>query len=72
MPMHLNSLKRLSLVFVMLLVSQQATTIKAQSYNPQVGEPHADFALPDIATGELRRLSDFRGKKVLLIHFASW
>jgi len=30
-----------------------------------------DFALPDI-TGKLHSLSDFRGKKVLLLTWASW
>ena len=30
-----------------------------------------DFALPD-ANGRLHRLSDYRGKKVLLIAYASW
>lgn len=44
----------------------------AMAYDPQVGQSHADFSLPDINSGQMRRLSDFRGKKVLLIHFASW
>ena len=30
-----------------------------------------DFALPDL-TGRLHRLSDYRGRKVLLIAYASW
>jgi peroxiredoxin len=37
-----------------------------------VGQRHPDFTLPNIATGKPVSLSDFRGKKVLLIHFASW
>ena len=41
-------------------------------YKPTVGQPHPDFALPQIGTDNPVRLSDFRGKKVLLIHFASW
>lgn len=32
---------------------------------------YPDFRLPRIDEGDLR-LSDFRGKKVLLFHFASW
>jgi hypothetical protein len=44
----------------------------ANDYRPEVGKPHTDFVLPDIATGEPCRLSDFRGQKVILIHFASW
>lgn len=41
-------------------------------YSPQVGEVHADFVLPRIDSRKAVRLSDYRGKKVLLIHFASW
>jgi peroxiredoxin len=37
-----------------------------------LGEPHPEFTLPDIATGKPVSLSDYRGKKVLLIQFASW
>jgi len=37
----------------------------------EVGSPHPDFALPTL-DGGFARLSDYRGKKVLLIHFASW
>jgi hypothetical protein len=36
------------------------------------GERHPDFTLPNITDGKPMSLSDFRGKKVLLIHFASW
>jgi hypothetical protein len=51
-----------------------ATTLPAPAapYDPQVGQRHPDFTLPDLATGKPVSLSDFRGKKVLLIHFASW
>ena len=37
----------------------------------RVGQRHPDFELP-ILDGELARLSDYRGKKIVLIHFASW
>ena len=40
--------------------------------SPAVGERHPDFTLADIATEKPVSLSDFRGKKVLLIQFASW
>ena len=43
-----------------------------QTYQPRVGQPHPDFVLPNIETGEPVSLSQYRGKKVLLIHFASW
>ena len=35
------------------------------------GQMHPDFILPTI-DGKTLRLSDYRGKKVLLFHFASW
>ena len=52
------------------LVSAQST--RNASYRVEVGKPHPDFVFPDIKTGKATRLSDFRGKKILLIHFASW
>jgi peroxiredoxin len=36
------------------------------------GERYVGFTLPDIETGRPVSLSDFHGKKVLLIQFASW
>ena len=44
----------------------------AAGYAPAVGARHPDFTLPAIANGKPVSLSDFRGKKVLLIQFASW
>ena len=35
------------------------------------GSAYPDFVLPTV-DGEVLRLSDFRGKKILLFHFASW
>ena len=35
------------------------------------GQQHPDFLLPGLDGGFLR-LSDYRGKKVFLFHFASW
>jgi peroxiredoxin len=35
------------------------------------GEVHPDFHLPQVDGGS-GRLSGYRGKKLLLIHFASW
>lgn len=42
------------------------------SYSLKVGEVHPNFVLPNIEDGSAVALSQFRGKKVLLIHFASW
>jgi hypothetical protein len=41
-------------------------------YSPKVGQRHPDFTLADITTSAPISLSDLRGKKVLLIQFASW
>jgi hypothetical protein len=48
-----------------------ATFVQGQ-YSPKVGQRHPDFTLADIATGKPVSLSDYRGKKVVLIQFASW
>jgi hypothetical protein len=44
----------------------------ASSYAPKVGQRHPDFTLPTIGDRSPISLSNFRGKKVLLIQFASW
>ena len=44
----------------------------AESYSPRVGKPHPDFTLPSIVDREPVSLSQFRGRKVLLVHFSSW
>jgi hypothetical protein len=44
----------------------------AASYAPKVGERHPDFTLPTIDDRTPTSLSNFGGKKVLLIQFASW
>jgi len=46
--------------------------ICAQPYSPAVGQRHPEFTLPNIRDGKPVSLSVFRGKKVLLIQFASW
>jgi hypothetical protein len=43
-----------------------------RNYKPVVGQPHVDFILPSIDGDKQIQLSEFRGKKVLLLHFASW
>ncbi len=44
----------------------------ARPYAPKVGQRHPDFTLPRIDDRGPVSLSDFRGKRVLLIQFASW
>ncbi len=48
------------------------SSICADNYSPRVGEQHPDFTLPTIDDGRAISLEQFRGKKVLLIQFASW
>lgn len=44
----------------------------AEGYGPLVGEFHPDFVLPSLVDRTPISLSQCRGRKVLLIHFASW
>ena len=55
------------------MFDQDANTI-AYQYVPlkQKRGPHPDFILPSIHGDDVIQLSDYRGKKVLLLHFASW
>ena len=53
-------------------LSMLAAGASAGGYSPQVGRPHPDFVLPNLVDGSPVALSEFRGRKVLLIHFASW
>jgi len=53
-------------------VTALATTASAEPYGPRDGARHGDFTLPAIVDRRPVSLSDFRGKKVLLIQFASW
>ena len=55
-----------------IVVSSSLATRSTADYEPIVGQPHIDFVLPRIDNRQPVALSQFRGKKVLLIHFASW
>ena len=66
------TMRRSALFLVTPVLMAAATPAPAAEYAPKVGQRHPDFTLPDIATGKPATLSDFRGKKVLLIHFSSW
>ncbi len=60
------------LVKLCLLATSLPAVAQFGPYEPMVGKSHPNFTLPQIANGEAISLSQFRGKKVLLIHFASW
>jgi len=51
--------------------ARPATGDDTVSVGTGVGQMYPDFLLPNI-DGGWGRLSDARGKKTLLIHFASW
>ncbi len=66
---------RWSLIGALWLVASTAAVtapVLADDYAPQVGSPHVAFTLPTIDDGRPVSLAQFRGKKVLLIQFASW
>jgi len=54
------------------LILGSISQASASGYAPKVGQRHPDFTLPTIGSRSPVSLSDFRGKKVLLIQFASW
>ena len=61
-------------LLTLLLVVLPATAEAWQGAGNQieVGKPYPDFVLPRIDNGQPLRLSDYRGRKVILVHFASW
>ena len=59
-------------IILTLTLAGTMTIAKAEPYQPKVGQRHPDFALANIETGKPVALSNFRGQKLLLIHFASW
>lgn len=61
----------LAFLLIVVLVAVAQSVLGAE-YRPQIGKPYNDFVLPRIDAREPIALSQFRGKKVLLIHFASW
>ncbi len=63
----LRYLVRLLLLEIAML---HATSVAA--FEPKVGELLADFTLPRIDNGEPLSLTAYRGRKVLLVMFASW
>jgi hypothetical protein len=55
-----------------VLLALAACAPAPAGHEPAVSARHPDFTLPNIADGKPVSLSNFRGKKVLLIQFASW
>lgn len=63
---------RTRFALVWMAAAMAAVSSVRAGYSPEVGRRHPDFTLPDIATGRPVSLSDYRGRRVLLIHFAGW
>ncbi len=65
---------KLSILVLTLAIPFFGLTAAAQDRPPiatKSGEMYPDFVLPTL-DGDIKRLSDFRGKRILLFHFASW
>ncbi len=60
------------LVMIIGCMCLMATDAGAEGYHPRVGEPHPDIVLPSLGDRAPVSLSQFRGRKVLLVHMASW
>ena len=60
---------------VWAVAAASAGVVQAEPAHPTIGmkegQMYPNFLLPNLEGG-FGRLSDYRGKKVLLIHFASW
>ena len=71
---HLERIRTMFTRIAFLIAS--ALLVLGQNVNAQypyeIGQVHPDFVFPDIETGDEHQLSDFRGKKLILINFASW
>ena len=66
----------ISLCLAAALLTQAAAPSSASASTPQVGgkvgNVHPEIVLPSLDGKKTYALSQFRGKKVLLIQFASW
>lgn len=63
---------RIKSLLTFVAVAAALCEIPVTAASPKVGERHADFTLATISDGKPVSLADFRGKKILLIQFASW
>jgi hypothetical protein len=65
-------MRRLSAILLTVLGSGLPVSALADGPAAETGQRYVAFTLPDIEMGKPVSLWDFRGKKVLLIQFASW
>ncbi len=70
--MHIH---RVRVALILAVVTAWSDAVQAAPAQPTIGTKegrmYPDFLLPDL-DGGFGRLSDYRGKKNLLTHFASW
>ncbi len=69
--MNLARVALMLLCACLTLIPIPARADQQPTIGTAVGQAYPDFLLPTLE-GKDVRLSDYRGKKVLLIHFASW
>lgn len=65
-------MSRYPLALAALIALASAQRAGAGDYPPPVGERHPELTLRSVVDGSLVSLSQYRGRKVLLINFASW
>jgi len=58
--------------FVFVVMGFGGVVVLADEPVIEVGEPFPDIVLPALADGGARRVSDYRGHKLILHVFASW
>ncbi len=68
----IKSSGQFALLVLVSLMTADMSSAQVSSYSVKVGQPHPDFILPSVDDGKPIQLSSMRGKKVLLMHFASW
>ena len=66
-----SGLAMIQILAVFVIAAGSANASDQPTVGTKVGEMFPDFLLPTV-DGEYGRLSDYRGKKILLFHFASW
>ncbi len=62
---------RCAVILLMVGFAFSALAEDRPEIGAKTGQMYPDFVLPTL-DGDIKRLSDFRGKRILLFHFASW
>ena len=70
--MNRRPLRHSFLLTLLISLLLGGTAALAQDYKPVVGEPHPPVVFKTIQHDRVVSLSDYRGKKVVLVNFASW